>query len=168
MYNFEGWTPDDRYGLRVSNSIMQKMLFFCKEPRGRETGGIIVGYYNRNHDCAIVTDCSGPPEDSKLGANWFFRGMQGLQEWIIQLWRKRQRRYYIGEWHFHPLSNTVPSGDDRAQMAKNAKSANLSCPEPILFIVGGDPERNWACDAYLFTIDKGMAKLEQRCEKARV
>jgi len=157
--NYEAWSEDLKYGLRITSQVLQKMLNLCREVEGIESGGIMVGYYNQKHDCAIVIDCSGPPKDSNRGKNFFHRGINGLQKWIDKLWQLRQRRYYLGEWHFHPFSNPEPSSTDTKQMKINAEDKSYSCPEPILFIIGGDPKTNCDYKAFVYVINKGPIEL---------
>ena len=107
--NYEAWSRDGKYGLRIPFEVLQKMLSFCQKVGNLETGGILVGYYNRCHDCAIVIDCSKPPQDSKLERYNFYRGIKGLQKWLNKLWNLGRRRYYLGEWHFHPFTDPKPS-----------------------------------------------------------
>lgn len=164
--NYEAWSEDVKYGLRIPSQVLQKMLNFCREVEGIESGGIMVGYYNHQHDCAIVIDCSGPPKDSKRGKNFFHRGIHCLQNWIDKLWQLRQRRYYLGEWHFHPLSNPSPSITDTKQMKINAEDKSYSCPEPILFIIGGDPNTNCDCSAFVYAKGKGTIELLKRWENS--
>ncbi|MBW7992073.1 MAG: hypothetical protein FVQ84_18950 [Planctomycetes bacterium] len=156
--NYEAWSEDSKYGLRIPSQVLQKMLNLLLENKGTETGGIMVGYYNRRYDCAIVTDFSGPPSDSKRSKNFFHRGINGLQHWINKLWQLQHRRYYLGEWHFHPFSNPSPSSIDIKQLKANAEEKSYSCPEPILFIIGGDP--NTKCDYKAFVYLKGKGTIE--------
>ena len=77
MDNYEAWSEDKKYGLRISEKIVKKILGFCVKAGNKETGGILVGYYNQHHDCAIVTDCSSPPIDSQHEKDRFYRGIRG-------------------------------------------------------------------------------------------
>lgn len=159
--NYEAWSEDAKYGLRIPSQVLQKMLDFCREDQGIESGGIIVGYYNRQHDCSIVIDCSGPPKDSKHGKNFFHRGIHGLQKWINKLWKLGQRRYYLGEWHFHPFGATEPSSVDLLQTKENSESKLYQCPEPIIFILGGSPDRDWTCKSFVYVRNKGLIELKR-------
>lgn len=129
------WSVDRRFGLRVSEQSVDGLRARCREVEDRETGGILVGYYTESLDCAVVTAVSRPPSDSSAGPTWFYRGTRGLAHWLDRLW-KRERRYYLGEWHLHPRELPYPSGEDIAQMQTIALSARYNCPEPILLIVG--------------------------------
>jgi integrative and conjugative element protein (TIGR02256 family) len=158
MGNYEAWTKDVRYGVRIPSKIFNKMLDSCRKSNDIETGGILVGYYNRSHDCAIVIDCSGPPKDSKHGRNYFHRGIQGLQNWIDKLWNRGYRRYYLGEWHYHPFAKPEPSSIDFAQMKKNAEDKSYNCPEPIMVIVGGDSSDGYSLRTFVCTKDRNVSE----------
>ena len=158
--NYEAWSPCGRYGLRISGPILIKMLNFCKMSTNTETGGILVGYYNKRHDCAIVTDCSGPPSDSILKRGIFQRGIRGLQQWINKLWALKKRRYYLGEWHYHTLSEPNPSRlVDVQQIMRTSKEVTYRCPEPIMVILGGDANREWCCKSFVYLIQEGLIEL---------
>lgn len=153
---YEYWSPDRKFGMIIEDSHITKMLEVCKNSGSYETGGIVVGHYTKNLDCAVVTDISFSPSDSRHGRSWFYRGVNGLQNWLNRLWNKRE--YYLGEWHFHPFSSTVLSRTDKTQMKKIAKSKGYFCPEPILLIIGGDPERDWKIRVYV--CNKGHSFLQ--------
>lgn len=139
MPDQEYWTGDGRFGARVSEAVMAKVRAFCVKANGLETAGILVGTYNMNHDCAVVTDASDAPPDTRRGRTWVHRGVAGLQQWLHQLWNS-ERRYYLGEWHFHPDHDPTPSGDDFHQMKLIADAHSYQCPEPLLMIVGGNQD----------------------------
>ena len=83
------WSADRKFGLRIGDAEVQKLVRFCNRAGDIETGGVLVGFYTENHDCAIVTDLCGPPSDSRSGRTWFWRGIQGLQAWLGQLWTRK-------------------------------------------------------------------------------
>ncbi len=124
-----------------------------------ETGGILVGYYTDKHDWAIVTDVSGPPADSRRGRVFFNRGVRGLQAFLNRLWRRKQ--YYLGEWHYHPLAAPIPSEIDHEQMKSFATNNAMRCPEPVLLLMGGDPNRDWHAAAYVFPIGHDAIRMSE-------
>lgn len=152
------WSKDRKFGLSLKESLMLEGLKECTDSGFHETGGILVGYYTPAHDCAIVTILSGPPEDSIRGPRLFIRGTKGVQRWISHLWRK-QRHFYLGEWHYHPGGAPDPSQDDREQMQKFSKDRKLKCPEPILLIIGGNPKGAWTVNAHVFPADQDCVPL---------
>lgn len=136
----EFWSTDLQFGLKIGYSQIQKIIHFCKITQGKETGGILTGYYTHNLDCAVTTIISGPPSDSKSTRDRFYRGIIGLQEWVDRLW-KEDRCYYLGEWHFHPDNEPSPSPNDIQQMIKIAGTPEFHSPEPILLLIGYDPSK---------------------------
>lgn len=163
-FNFEAWSLDKKYGLRIPTKVIQKMLNLCLISGRKETGGILIGYYNRRHDCAIAIDCSAPPVDSKFGKNYFYRGVHGLQKLLKKLWNLTHRRYYLGEWHFHPFGVPEPSEVDIGQLKNNAENPSYHCPEPVMFIVGGNPNKEWMCKSLVYHRKKGVIKLLKQYE----
>ncbi len=141
-------SPDCRYGLHIPETEMRRILAHCRDARSCETGGILIGRYSNAHDWAIVSETTGPPSDSQRGWNWFRRGIRGLQQLLNRIWR-RSRLFYLGEWHFHPNAPPSPSGRDIAQMKSIATTAHYRCPEPVLLIVGGDPNGEWTARAFV-------------------
>ncbi len=118
------------------------MIACCTTSHPLETGGILVGRYTPDRDCANIVAASGPPRDSQQGPTWFIRGTRHLQRWLSLRWKKHQE-HYLGEWHYHPSSRSSPSGQDREQLRKIAKNKKTRCPEPLLVIIGGD-----ACEGF--------------------
>lgn len=123
-----------------------------------ETGGIFVGEYSEEGDCALVAAVSGAPADSRAGRAWFYRGVRGLQVWLDRLWH-RERKYFLGEWHFHPYAEPTPSGTDKRQLTEIAKASSYHCQEPILVIIGGDPKGEWRIRSFVFPRDHAFVEL---------
>ena len=144
-------SDDGRFRVSLPSEQMTQMLSYCQAARGIETGGVLAGYYTPTYDCAVVTEVSGPPADSHASRTRFQRGVRGLKQWLASLWNRSQRRYYLGEWHFHPYAAPDPSGDDCKQMREIAVTPEYYCPEPLLIIVGGDPVKDWSLSAHIFS-----------------
>lgn len=161
MLDLEFWSRDQKFGLKVEEKEIHYILQMCASTNGNETGGILVGLYNNDLDCAIVTAVSAKPSDSKSGRTWFNRGVRGLKKWIEQLWLK-ERHYYLGEWHFHPYGSAIPSFTDKEQMKSISNSPYYRCPEPILLIVGGDPKAEWDVKVFVFPKEQGPMELYKK------
>jgi len=157
--NYEAWTEDEKCGLRISSAVLDRMFTLCKKAGGVETGGILVGNYSNGHRCALVTDCSGAPQDSSAGITHFYRGVKGLKTWMKRLWRRQAKQYYLGEWHYHPKANPTPSGTDLEQLKKIASDASYHCPEPVLFIIGGDSCKGWTHESIVYVHEVGQIQL---------
>lgn len=159
---YEAWTEDKKCGLRIPSAVLDRMLKLCEDARGMETGGIFVGSYSNGHDCALVTDCSSAPQDSSAGIRHFYRGIRGLRRWLKRLWRHQEKQYYLGEWHHHPKGNPAHSSTDLEQMKKIASDASYHCPEPVLFIIGGDSDNGWTYRSMVYVREVGEMTLHQK------
>lgn len=144
----ERWTTDDCFGMRMHERALRKITRCCERSHPLETGGILVGQYSTARDCALVSAAGGPPLDSRMGPTWFIRGTRHLQTWLNHRWEHGQE-HYLGEWHYHPSSPPNPSGQDRDQMRKIAKSRKIGCPEPLLLIVGGDAKTGYCFNCFV-------------------
>jgi integrative and conjugative element protein (TIGR02256 family) len=158
MPELEFWSTDDLFGLRVTQIEVKKVRQLCERSLPNETGGILLGHYSVAHDCALVTTVTGAPTDSHSGRTWFIRGVRGLQRTIDRLWNG-QHRYYLGEWHFHPMEAPKLSPRDIQQMQEISQSEQYHCPEPVLLIIGGDPKGQWSAGAYIFPRNRPYVEL---------
>ena len=140
-----------RYGVSFKGLMFRRMLQECIKAGRNETGGIVWGKYNDKLDDAIISGFSKAPSDSDAGWCSFMRGVAGLQRMLRSLWRKRDKEYYLGEWHFHPFASSDASQVDIQQMFEYANDSKLQCPEPILIIIGGDPSCNWSVNISVYT-----------------
>lgn len=158
MMCLEFWSEDEKFGLRLDYDRVTDILRLCQAASPNETGGILLGRYNHEHDCAVVTNVRSAPSDSKSGRTWFIRGVRGLQRLVDRFWQ-RERIYYLGEWHFHPFGSPCPSPTDANQMREIALSPQYHCPEPVLLIIGGNPVRDWSAVAYVFPRDQQYVEM---------
>jgi integrative and conjugative element protein (TIGR02256 family) len=102
-----------------------------------ETGGILIGYYDKNLRNAVVEIALPAPPDSKHGKNFFERGIEGISENLIKIKQASGKLHYIGEWHSHPNSLPIASQTDKWQMQKFALRRLYGAQTPLLLIIGG-------------------------------
>lgn len=148
------------YCVTFEESSIQQMLQLCQEKKPLETGGILIGLYSEDRTTANIRNISGPPQGSRHGRRSFYRGAKNLASWLSELWTSTGE-FYLGEWHFHPASWPIPSPTDIEQMKCIAKDAKYHCPEPILFIVGGDPDKQWYSSCHIFPNGNSILKLNE-------
>lgn len=153
-------SADGRFGMEIQQAALARALVICERAGTAETGGIIVGHYTVKHDCAVVTELRGPPNDSEAGRTWFVRGAQGLTDYLRSLWT-RERRYYLGEWHFHPRASAQPSRQDTGQMQEIARDPRYRCPEPLLLIIGGSPPEAYELSAFVALARQHLVPLDR-------
>jgi integrative and conjugative element protein (TIGR02256 family) len=156
----EFWSKDNRFGLRIFASEMNLLLDFCEKSGLVETGGILIGKYTSAHDCAVVSEVTPPPLDSKRGRFWFKRGVRGLRNKLKTLWDEKSV-YYLGEWHFHPEGAPDPSETDFNSLKGISESSKYNCPEPLLIIIGGSFPENWNIRVFVFLQNKSLLELQQ-------
>jgi integrative and conjugative element protein (TIGR02256 family) len=145
----------------LPQKVLESMLCFCRTAGRQETGGVLVGHYAANGRIAELTGLCGPPPDSVSGPTVFKRGTAGLRNWLQQLWSQPERRYYLGEWHFHPNGLPQPSCQDVMEMASISKQTSYQCINPLLIIIGGKPPKNWNVGVYVANGSVGMLPLDK-------
>lgn len=154
-------TTGSEYRMLLTRAVWNAICRHCGKNEGLETGGILMGYYTDDQRTAVVTEATPPPSDSKSGGTWFQRGVAGLQRLLRRRWVQRNRRYYLGEWHFHPALVVEPSGDDIRQMFRISEAETYNCPEPIMLIAGRAVNGERRCRAFVFPRSSSMREFFQ-------
>jgi hypothetical protein len=149
-----------RLGRRVAidDEVFTRLAEAASEVRSRETGGILIGRY-AGSDLAHVEHATTAPGDSRSGWDWFERGTAGLEAILDEHWNAPTRRYYVGEWHYHPAPDGTPSPQDIDQMFQVASEGRYDCRQPILIIIALDDDRSWLVRVFLFTADDRVEEL---------
>lgn len=142
-------------GLSISDEHIAVMVKNILASGTNETGGVLIGYYTADNLRAVICEVTDPPEDSRSGRYWFKRGIKGLKALFNKAWKDKQ--YYLGEWHFHPLGTTTPSSQDLIQMHEIANSHSYNCPEAIMIIIAGSAKR-YVVKPFLTDRRTGMTK----------
>lgn len=103
----------------IDHGVEQKLREQREQCAPRETGGVLIGYYDFNINAVVVVDALPAPPDSESTVVSFERGVAGLPEAITEVARRTAGIVqYIGEWHSHPPGHSaVPSRDDLYQLA---------------------------------------------------
>lgn len=141
MKTWSGRTADRSYGIEIEESALQEIDRLCIAAGDIETGGVLIGKYSTDLSSAIVREATPPPPDSRRAPSWFSRGVSGLRDVLQKRWRSKERTYYVGEWHYHPVQVVIPSSDDFMQMVQIARAEVYRCREPLLVIVGARTSR---------------------------
>ena len=108
-----------------------------------ETGGILVGTWDRDRKIAYVVNHYDPPPDSIHEPTGFIRGTVGVYETIVDIHAKTADNLtYIGEWHTHPVGyGTQPSRDDERLLWWIHDALRWSDAPALILIVGDDGAR---------------------------
>lgn len=91
----------------------------------KEIGGIIVGKYDPEFDCFLMTDMSFPYPSDVQSRFRFSRKSAGHQEFMDMLWKESgMTKAYLGEWHTHDQNIPIPSFIDRKTWRRIARRNN--------------------------------------------
>ncbi|MEP1105763.1 MAG: ThiF family adenylyltransferase [Alphaproteobacteria bacterium] len=125
----------------------QKVLDALQIERGKagtvETGGVLIGAWDRKRKIIYVTIYLGPPHDSIQTPSGFVRGKSGLSELVSSISEVTFGNLgYVGEWHTHPGMNAANlSADDRNFLHKMKELTVLEDSPTLMFIAGNDGVR---------------------------
>ncbi len=141
--DFMTWTSECKtLSVTIEKFLLKKLADFVTNSDCIETGGVIVGRYSDDRTTALISDFLPPPKDSVMQRNSFVRGVKGLKKKLRKIWTGKDRRYYLGEWHYHPSKYLIPSKTDLEQMIAINHEPRFQCKEPIMIIVGKFVEDN--------------------------
>lgn len=102
-----------------------------------ETGGLLWGEWDDATGIICVNDASGPPPDSKHSEDFFICGTKGTKdEHEARTKLTRLSVGYIGMWHTHPNSQTLPSGKDLEGMHEILTNGPIPPRKNVLLIIG--------------------------------
>lgn len=152
---------DGDYEFLIPLSYFEKISKKTVSCYPKETGGVFVGFYDKDYHSAKVTKLLFNKND-KGSVTRFFREGNNPTKLLAKIWRKSKgKEYYIGEWHSHPKSYPFPSNIDTDRMVDMAKTQEEQCRTPILCILGKEM-RDYQKDVYLFAYPNGedMVKLD--------
>lgn len=105
-----------------------------------ETGGILVGAWDRQRRRAYIVGHYDPPPDSQHSPTGFVRGMVGVYQTVQEVEDATAMNLsYIGEWHSHPpRHDSRPSEDDGRLLRWIGDVLAFSDVPPLMGICGDD------------------------------
>ena len=126
--------------LYLDEGILNKLNALREKGLPRETGGILLGYYDFNVNIVVVVDCLPAPQDSTATETMFERGIEGLLSAVQAASIKTAGHVrYIGEWHSHPDGcSTNPSQNDLIQLSELASAMHDEGLPSLMLIIGED------------------------------
>jgi hypothetical protein len=149
--------PDSAATVELPRTCLNAMIDLSTDADPLETGGILAGTVI-DESTARVVRASDPPRDSTQGPTTFHRGTEGVDEWLREA-RDSMGIQYLGEWHYHPSASPEIGRQDRAEMNDIVSNEEYGCPNPILFIIGGNAPDEHAVRAYLFHRNRPFEEL---------
>jgi Prokaryotic homologs of the JAB domain len=160
MLGFAPRKPPRDLRVMIAIEVIEQMAAIANDPDS-ETGGVLIGRYVENDTVALVEMASPPPGDSSAGLDWFERGRNELGELLREQWNHPQRRYYVGEWHFHPSGRAGASPQDRRQMAEIAQDPNYHCERPLLIIASPGTLRRRTARVFVTSQQRELQEFQQ-------
>jgi integrative and conjugative element protein (TIGR02256 family) len=117
--------------LYVSERLIRRLLALPARPW--EVGGWLLGYWSDDRNAIVVTHATPPA----------FRGTafgitissKGHRRRFDEAWQRSDGHVtFIGDWHTHPASRTIPSATDVRAMRQLAEDRAYGTPEPLIAI----------------------------------
>jgi molybdopterin/thiamine biosynthesis adenylyltransferase/proteasome lid subunit RPN8/RPN11 len=139
--------PASGYEVRIAAGALAELRTEARRGarlRGRkvETGGLLLGQIDDACRVVWVSAASGPPPDSRLSAQHFQHGIQGVEDMIAHHDQATAGAVrFVGLWHSHPDGPAAPSPTDRQGMADLLVPVARAPRRALLAIVGGPPPR---------------------------
>jgi hypothetical protein len=118
--------------------IINKMAGIRKESLPNETGGILLGNCDSEHEKCYIVDIISAPKDSKEYPVSFIRGYEGLFDCVQDIEKRTLGQIkYIGEWHSHPNGCSVcPSNADIETFSWLESIMGIDSLPTLMMIIG--------------------------------
>ena len=132
-----GWT------VALAENLIQEAIVSRRDAGRCETGGILVGTWDRVRNRVYVVGRYSSPPDSVSTRASYVRGAEGVYETLDTVERRTAGNLtYIGEWHTHPSGYaSSPSSDDRVLLRWIGDLLVFSDVPPLMIIVGEEGVR---------------------------
>ena len=132
--------PFDSMNIYIDVGIQEKMHSQREASLPKETGGVLLGYYDFNINAIVVVDALPAPKDSKASTGYFERGLHGVVESVVKASQRTAGIVgYIGEWHSHPRgADVMPSNEDKFQLAYLTQGLAEEGLPAVMLIIGDD------------------------------
>jgi integrative and conjugative element protein (TIGR02256 family) len=132
--------------LRVAwdEGLRSKIRHMREKGLPKETGGVLLGYFDMTNEAVYVVDALPAPSDSQRGSGEFIRGVEGLEAVVEEANRRTGKVVtYVGEWHTHPRGVApLPSVWDVDLMVHLATLLHRD-GLPALMLIVGDAREQW-------------------------
>jgi integrative and conjugative element protein (TIGR02256 family) len=135
IVNTDGWI------VKYDDVLVANLKAMRASKLPNETGGVILGAFDREGKICSAVIASDSPSDSKAWPSGYIRGVDGLEKFVTDAGhRTAGQLQYIGEWHSHPRNYpTSPSDTDREALRTLSEKMGREGLPAVMFIVGDDP-----------------------------
>jgi|GEM_PF-6503027 len=130
--------------IKVSLSLLERLEKERAKILPNETGGVLVGSYDRINDVIYVMASLPSPKDSVSDNQLYLRGRQGIANLTSHIENlTHSNLYYIGEWHSHPNGYSVEmSKSDQEQLSWLREYGERTARPLLQLIIGENNEIN--------------------------
>ena len=122
----------------LKRSVLEKIVEDLKQWYPKETGGVLIGYWNQNQ--AVITNIiDGGPKALRKEVSFTPDHAYQKKE-IEKVYNSTGRtEVYLGDWHSHPDSYSYMSWRDKKTLKKIANFKNAGLIHPMMMIIGTSP-----------------------------
>jgi integrative and conjugative element protein (TIGR02256 family) len=132
---------DGTRDVTVPVSVLEQLTAFAQGRKRKEAGGILLGRIYRDHDDIVCL--AEPSAGDRAGLFSFLRRRAPAQKKIDDAWNRSGGHIaYLGEWHTHPGSIPLPSGQDR-RMIERATQSTIMDIDYLYLLIGGRDGAYW-------------------------
>ena len=137
------------------------MIKIAETANGNEIGSVLIGHYSKDGHSAFVDETRPPPPGSIGRRMSFCRSARGISSFFKQLFRNSKgRKYYVGEWHLHPMGAITPSIiDDRTMESISKDHDSHGC---VSIILGGSNLADPQVGVSVYLNDSRVDLIERR------
>jgi len=120
-----------------------------------ETGGVLLGYWIRPFQEAVMTNAVGPGPRGIHRKNRFVPDCEYQESEVARLYEESGRLHtYLGDWHTHPKRGTLLSRRDHRTLIQIASFRNARTPAPLMGILICEPD--WALTIWQLVSEAGF------------
>lgn len=133
--------PLGKFTAFLDKGLEDKLFALREAALPKETGGVLLGYWDLNINALVLVDVIPAPVDSESSETAFVRGTEGLVEAVTEVRRRTGGIVgYVGEWHSHPPGvRADASSTDMKQLATLALRM-LEDGLPVASLIVGEGE----------------------------
>jgi hypothetical protein len=130
----------DGWAISISEDVIRNIAAARAAAGACETGGVLVGVWDRVRARGYIVGNYPPPPDSVASATGFVRGEEGVFRTLdVVEAHTAANLTYVGEWHTHPAGHSSkPSADDGVLLRWIGDVLVFLDVPPLMLIAGRD------------------------------
>lgn len=129
------------FKVSVSEDALQTVRDLRSGAAPNETGGVLLGSFDRARSVLHILKALPAPPDSKQSPTYFIRGAKELKPQVDTINRRSMGTInYVGEWHSHPEGAKARPSDDDEEIFAHLKAHLDATGAPYVMAICGDEE----------------------------